>query len=139
MNFKDAKQLSDLSLALANQKKVAIAISVADSHGELVMYHKMDAVSYHAAYLSQCKAYTAAREMLTSSQVGAYAKNTAKDLANWCDSKITGIAGGVPIFSGYKVIGSLGIAGLKEAEDEEFAYEVIKNFSNTNSYKKVIT
>lgn len=130
MNFSTVKQLADLALMMANEKKISIAISIVDEHGELLNYQKMDMVSYHAAYLSQCKAYTAARERLTSSQVSEYARRTSRDLSNWCDNKITGIAGGVPLFSAEQVIGALGIAGLDEADDEKFAYEVINAFKN---------
>ena len=128
MNYKKGKRLSELALSLANQRGVAVAVSITDSHGELVTYDKMDGVSHHAAYLSQCKAYTASREKLTSSQVGEYARKTNRDMANWCDNKITGIAGGIPVFLGELQIGAIGIAGLPETEDEDFAKIVLEKF-----------
>jgi len=43
----------------------------------------------------------------------------------WTDSKITGIAGGLPIIIDGKVVGGIGISGLAESDDEQIAKSVL--------------
>lgn len=98
-----------------------IAVAVADAHGELMCFVRKDNAAFHAGVLARNKAYTAARDRQASSSLGAWAKQTGKDMGYWTDSKITGIAGGVPIVIDGKVVGGVGVSGLDEFEDERLA------------------
>ena len=69
--------------------------------------------------------YTAARERQPSGNLGVWAKDTGKDMGYWTDSKITGIAGGLPIIIDGKVVGGIGISGLAESDDEQIAKSVL--------------
>ena len=80
-----------------------IAVAVTDAHGELVCFSRKDNVAFHAGVLAKNKAYTAARDRQPSSSLGAWAKETGKDMGYWTDNKITGIAGGVPVLIDGKV------------------------------------
>lgn len=101
-------------------------MSVCDTHGELLAFSRMDNVSVQAGLLAQNKAYTSARDRQPSGNLGAWARETGKDLSYWTDSKITGFKGGVPIEHQGQVIGAIGISGLSEDEDEALAEKVIR-------------
>jgi glc operon protein GlcG len=98
-----------------------IAIAVTDAHGELMCFARRDNAAFHAGVLARNKAYTAARDRQATSSLGAWAKETGKDMGYWTDNKITGIAGGVPIVIKEHVVGGVGVSGLDEFEDERLA------------------
>jgi glc operon protein GlcG len=126
MNLFLAQQFITASLEEARLHQLPIAVAIVDSHGELVSFVRTDKCALHAGVLAPNKAYTAARDRQKSSSLGQWAKTTGKDMGYWTDSRITGIAGGVPITLDGKVIGAIGISGLSEEEDEQLALEVIE-------------
>ncbi|WP_172379406.1 GlcG/HbpS family heme-binding protein [Vibrio sp. Vb339] len=126
LNQKIAQQLVSNALDIAERNQQAIAVSVCDTHGELQAFIRMDNVSVQAGLLAQNKAYTSARDRQPSGNLGAWARETGKDLSYWTDAKITGFKGGVPIELNGQVIGAIGISGLSEDDDEALAEKVIQ-------------
>ncbi|MEZ9518325.1 heme-binding protein [Vibrio splendidus] len=126
LNQKIAQQLVSNALDIAEHNQQAIAVSVCDTHGELLAFIRMDNVSVQAGLLAQNKAYTSARDRQPSGNLGAWARKTGKDLSYWTDPKITGFKGGVPIEIKGRVIGAIGISGLSEDDDEALAEKVIQ-------------
>ncbi len=124
MHLKSAQSIVTHALKNAEDKDLQIAIAVTDAHGELVCFARTDEVSPQAKVLAQNKAYTAARDRQNSGQLGSWAQATGKDMSYWTDARITGIAGGVPIYKSDRVIGAVGISGLSEAEDERLAQQL---------------
>ncbi|CAH6823951.1 putative Protein GlcG [Vibrio chagasii] len=126
LNQKIVQQLVHSALDIAGNNNQSIAVSVCDTHGELLAFSRMDNVSVQAGLLAQNKAYTSARDRQPSGNLGAWARETGKDLSYWTDSKITGFKGGVPIKHQGQVIGAIGISGLSEDDDEALAENVIR-------------
>lgn len=126
LNQNLVQQLVDKVVDIAGNNDQAIAVSVCDTHGELLAFLRMDHVSVQAGLLAQNKAYTSARDRQPSGNLGAWARETGKDLSYWTDSKITGFKGGVPIEHQGQVIGAIGISGLSEDDDEALAENVIR-------------
>ncbi|MEL0608378.1 heme-binding protein [Vibrio echinoideorum] len=126
LNQKIAQQLISVALETAENHQQTIAVSVCDTHGELLAFLRMDNVSVQAGLLAQNKAYTSARDRQPSGNLGAWARETGKDLSYWTDPKITGFKGGVPIQHQGQVIGAIGISGLSEDNDEALAEKVIQ-------------
>jgi glc operon protein GlcG len=120
-----AQEYINKALSIATENDQNIAVAIVDDHGELISYAKMDQTAFAAGVLAQSKAYTAARERQPSGNLGAWAKDTGKDMGYWTDSKITGIAGGLPIIIDGKVVGGIGISGLAESDDEKIAKSVL--------------
>ena len=118
-----AEQIKQRVLQRAAEDKLDndIAVAVVDAHGELICFTRKDNAAFHAGVLAKNKAYTAARDRQATSSLGAWAKETGKDMGYWTDSKITGIAGGVPVIVDGKVVGGVGVSGLDEFEDERLA------------------
>ncbi len=126
LNQNLVQQLVDKAVDIAGNNDQAIAVSVCDTHGELLAFLRMDNVSVQAGLLAQNKAYTSARDRQPSGNLGAWARETGKDLSYWTDSRITGFKGGVPIEHQGQVIGAIGISGLSEDDDEALAENVIR-------------
>jgi glc operon protein GlcG len=126
LNQSLVQQLVDKAVDIAGNNDQAIAVSVCDTHGELLAFLRMNNVSVQAGLLAQNKAYTSARDRQPSGNLGAWARETGKDLSYWTDSRITGFKGGVPIEHQGQVIGAIGISGLSEDDDEALAENVIR-------------
>ena len=126
LNQNLVQQLVDKAVDIAGNNDQAIAVSVCDTHGELLAFLRMDNVSVQAGLLAQNKAYTSARDRQPSGNLGAWARETGKDLSYWTDSRITGFKGGVPIEHQGQVIGAIGISGVSEDDDEALAEKVIR-------------
>ncbi|PMH28143.1 hypothetical protein BCU71_06120 [Vibrio lentus] len=126
LNQKTVQQLVYSALDIAGHNNQAIAVSVCDTHGELLAFSRMDNVSVQAGLLAQNKAYTSARDRQPSGNLGVWARATGKDLSYWTDPKITGFKGGVPIQHQGQVIGAIGISGLSEDDDEVLAEKIIQ-------------
>lgn len=126
MKFVQVQTLIQTALEIAADRKQNIAVAVVDTHGELLGFARMDDVSVQAGLLAQNKAYTSARDRQPSGNLGAWARETGKQLSYWTDPKITGFMGGVPVVQEGKVVGAIGISGLAEQDDEALAMEVLK-------------
>lgn len=125
MKYSKVHTLIQTALEIANARKQNIAVAVVDSHGELLGFARMDDVSVQAGLLAQNKAYTSARDRQLSGNLGAWARETGKQLSYWTDPKITGFMGGVPVEQDGQVVGAIGISGLSEQDDEALAVEVL--------------
>lgn len=126
MKYVQVQTLIQTALEIATARKQNIAVAVVDTHGELLGFARMDDVSVQAGLLAQNKAYTSARDRQPSGNLGAWARETGKQLSYWTDPKITGFMGGVPVEREGKVVGAIGISGLAEQDDEALAMEVLK-------------
>ncbi|NOI72963.1 GlcG/HbpS family heme-binding protein [Vibrio owensii] len=126
MKYVQVQTLIQIALEIAADRKQNIAVAVVDTHGELLGFARMDDVSVQAGLLAQNKAYTSARDRQPSGNLGAWARETGKQLSYWTDPKITGFMGGVPVEREGKVVGAIGISGLAEQDDEALAMEVLK-------------
>ena len=116
LTFQQAERIMQcvIECAAAENLDNDIAVAVSDAHGELICFARKDNAALHAGVLAKNKAYTAARDRQASSSLGTWAKETGKDMGYWTDSKITGIAGGIPILLDGKVVGGVGVSGLDQ-------------------------
>jgi glc operon protein GlcG len=104
------------------RKKTGI-VAVADSHGELISFLRMDGSKLTSISIVTNKAWTAARAQKRTSEIGKTIKDPEKgfDVSYYGDPRITGFGGGVPVIKDGKVIGSVAVSGLSQEEDEELA------------------
>lgn len=107
---------------LSNRKKVGV-VAVADGHGELLAFLRMDGAKLPSINIAINKAWTAARSPKNTSEIGKAVRDIQKgfDISYYGDSKFTGFGGGVPIFENGIVIGAVAVSGLSQEEDEELA------------------
>jgi glc operon protein GlcG len=118
-----ANQIIQVVVAeLVKRKKNGI-VAVADSHGELIGFLRMDGVKLTSINIVLNKAWTAARSQKPTSEIGKSIKDPAKgfDVSYYGDPRITGFGGGVPVLKDGIVIGAVAVSGLSQEEDEELA------------------
>jgi glc operon protein GlcG len=126
IQYMNAKAIIDSAIAVANEWKVAISVAIADSHGDLVAFGRMDDALLVTICIAESKAYTSVRERKTTAELRKWVQSTGKDMSYWPDPKITSMGGGVPIKAEGKVIGGIGVSGLSEDDDEKLGLEALK-------------
>ena len=99
----------------------AAAIAIADGHGELVAFVRMDGVLLSSGPLAINKAYTAARLNRPSRVLGETLRARGTDVAFYGDARYVGFGGGMPVLIDGVVAGGVGVSGLSDEEDEALA------------------
>lgn len=99
----------------------AAAIAVADAHGELIAFLRLDGCKLPSLTIAINKAFTAAREGKESKEVGQSSREQGFPMTNFGDLRYTAWGGGVPLTYQGKVIGAVGVSGVPEAEDMALA------------------
>jgi uncharacterized protein GlcG (DUF336 family) len=123
LSLEQAQRIVD---AVVTSASAAVAVFVADTHGELVAAATMDGAAPDTRLNAERKAYTAARSDATSTaalaeKVGA----DAPELASF-DPFFTFFKGGVAAFDGERRVGAVGVSGLPGAEDDRLARTAIE-------------
>jgi uncharacterized protein GlcG (DUF336 family) len=95
-----------------------LAISVVDTHGELVYFYKMDSTQHGSVPISQNKARTAAR-LRRPTQIFNNAMQTPAGayIATLDSPPPTASPGGIPLVEGGKIIGAVGCSGATGDQD----------------------
>jgi glc operon protein GlcG len=123
MDYEDAKRMIDTVVEQALQMKKAAVIAVADAHGELLAFARMDGAPLSSILVATNKAWTAARERKPTKDIGEKIRHPEKgfDIAYYGDSRFVGWGGGLPIWRNGEVVGAIGVSGLSSAEDVHLA------------------
>ena len=123
LDYSDAKRIVDIIVEHALQVKKAAVIAVADAHGELIAFARMDGAPLSSILVATNKAWTAARERKPTKDIGDKIRHPEKgfDIAFYGDPRFVGWGGGLPIWRNGEVVGSVGVSGLSSAEDIQLA------------------
>lgn len=101
------------------------SIAVCDKDGFLVLFQKKDNAKLLTIKLTPAKAYTAVRMGVPTANFLQRLQTENLEICYFADNNFTAMPGGVPIYnSASKIIGAVGIGGLKE--DGEVAEKVAK-------------
>lgn len=126
------KIVAAIQAELEKQNKAA-AIAVADAHGELIAFLRLDGCKLPSLTIAINKAFTAAREATESKVVGQRSREEGFPMSNFGDLRYTAWGGGVPITYQGRVIGAVGVSGIPEAEDMAMAQVGVRAFEQTVS------
>jgi glc operon protein GlcG len=123
IDYADAKRAVDTIADEVLRRGKAAVIAVADSHGELIAFARLDGAPLSSILIAINKAWTAARERKATKEIGEAARDPVKgfDIAYFGDPRFVGWGGGVPVWKGGEVVGSVAVSGLPQAEDIELA------------------
>jgi glc operon protein GlcG len=123
IDYSEARQAVDLIVEKARETQKAASIAVADAHGDLICFARMDGAPVSSIVIAMNKAWTAARERKPTKDIGDKVKDPEKshDISYYGDPKYVGWGGGVPVWKGSEVIGAVAVSGLSSAEDMIFA------------------
>lgn len=119
IDYQDAKRIVDAIVQKALEQQKAAVIAVADAHGELLAFARMDGAPLSSIRVAANKAWTAARERKPTKEIGEKIRHPEKgfDIAFYGDPKFVGWGGGLPIWRAGQVVGAIGVSGLSSAED----------------------
>jgi len=95
-----------------------LAISVVDTHGELVYFYKMDNTQQASVVISQNKARTSVRYRRPTQNINNVLQTPAGAYIITLESPPpTGSPGGFPLIEGGKIIGAIGCSGATGDQD----------------------
>ena len=123
IEYAEAQKIVAAIVERALQMKKAAVIAVADSHGELIAFARMDGAPVSSVRIAANKAWTAARERKPTKEIGEKARHPEKgfDIAYYGDPRFVGWGGGLPVWRGSEVVGAVAVSGLSSDEDIELA------------------
>src|ERR1700692_1661330 len=123
IEYSEARQIIDRIVEEALHLKKAAVIAVADAHGELIAFARMDGAPISSIRIAANKAWTAARERKPTKEIGEKVRHPEKghDIAYYGDPRFVGWGGGIPIWKDGIVAGAVGVSGLSSREDVELA------------------
>ncbi len=112
------RAIQAIQAELLKRGKAAV-IAVADAHGELIGLLRIDGAPLASITIAANKAWTAARERMSSRELGQLARDPIDgfDMAYYGDTRYVGWGGGVPIIVDGAVVGAVAVSGLPEPED----------------------
>jgi glc operon protein GlcG len=119
LEYSDAKKTIDVIVEKALQMRKAAVIAVADSHGELIAFARMDGAPISSVRIAANKAWTAARERKPTKDIGEKVRHPEKghDIAYYGDPRFVGWGGGIPVWKDGEVVGAVAVSGLTSSED----------------------
>ncbi len=119
LDYSEAKRALDLIVAKATEMQKAASIAVADSHGDLLCFARMDGAPVSSILIAINKAWTAARERKPTREIGDKVKHPEKshDISYYGDPKYVGWGGGLPVWKNGQVVGAVAVSGLSSNED----------------------
>ncbi|MFZ1010184.1 MAG: heme-binding protein [Candidatus Sulfotelmatobacter sp.] len=123
LDYSEAKRVVDLIVEKAHAMQKAASVAVADSHGDLICFTRMDGAPVSSIRIAMNKAWTAARERKPTKDIGEKVKHPEKghDIAYFGDPNYVGWGGGIPVWKNGEVVGAVAVSGLSSAEDIELA------------------
>jgi len=123
LDYSEARKVVDLIVSEAAQRQKAAAIAIADGHGDLIAFARMDGAPVSSIRIAINKAWTAARERKPTKDIGEKVKHPQKshDIAYYGDPQYVGWGGGIPVSKNGEVIGAVGVSGLSSDEDVALA------------------
>jgi glc operon protein GlcG len=123
IDYSEARRAVDLIVEKALLLQKAAAVAIADSHGDLIYFVRMDGTPVSSIQIAMNKAWTAARERKATREIGDKVKHPERghDIAYYADPKYVGWGGGLPIWKNGEVVGAVAVSGLSSNEDVELA------------------
>lgn len=119
LDYSEARKIIDLIVEKALAMQKAAVIAVADSHGELIAFARMDGAPISSIRIAANKAWTAARERKPTKDIGDRVRHPEKghDIAYFGDPRFVGWGGGIPVWKDEQVVGAVAVSGLSSSED----------------------
>ena len=123
VSYSEAQSAISLIVQEASEMRKAVAIAIADSHGELIAFARMDGVPLPSITIAMNKAWTAARTGKPTQEIGEKIKHPEKghDIAYYGDPRFVGWGGGIPVCKNGELAGAVGVSGLSSIEDASLA------------------
>jgi uncharacterized protein GlcG (DUF336 family) len=116
LSLNAAMEMATAALERCRADGYKVSITVLNRHARTAVVLSDDGVNPHTVENSLRKAYTA---FTTRNSTAEMAKRTQPGLAGFMQlEKITSIEGGLPVFAGKELVGSIGISGAPGGEKD---------------------
>jgi uncharacterized protein GlcG (DUF336 family) len=114
-----AKKIADRVEAESMKQNVPVAITVIDTHGNVVLIQRMTGAPTFSLELSERKAYTSALVGIRTADLVLAVQPGAElyPLLTIAGGRYTAMGGGVPLMSEGKVIAGVGVSGGTTEQD----------------------
>lgn len=121
-----AKALAQSAETAACERGIAVTVTVIDTHGNLVLKHRMPAAPFHSIDLSERKAFTAAAMGFPTTELVPLVQPGERlfSMIGASGGKYVALGGGVPVKQDGRLVAGLGISGGTTAQDVEIAERV---------------
>ncbi|MDN5324006.1 MAG: hypothetical protein PWQ67_2460 [Clostridia bacterium] len=126
--LKKAQALAETAEEHAKKINVPMVISVVDTNGNLVLFHRMDDSLLASIDISVNKAYTAVAVRMPTHELGELSQpgQALYGIEVTNKGRMVIFGGGYPLYENGKLVGGLGISGGTVEEDMEVAEVAIK-------------
>jgi glc operon protein GlcG len=123
IDYAEARRIVDAVVAEVSKTSRSAVVAVADTHGELIAFARMDGAPVSSITIAANKVWTAARERKTTQEIGERVRHPEKgfDIAYFGDPRFVGWGGGVPVWRDGEVVGSIAVSGLPQEDDIRLA------------------
>jgi glc operon protein GlcG len=123
IEYSEAQKAVSLIVEKASATQKSVAVAVADAHGELIAFARMDGVPLPSISVAMNKAWTAARTGKPTREIGEKVRHPERghDIAYYGDPRYVGWGGGVPVLKNGEIAGAVAVSGLSSVEDAELA------------------
>ena len=114
-----AKRIADRVEAESLRTKVPVAVSVIDTHGNMVLQHRMTGAPAFSLELSERKAYTSALVRMRTADLVPLVQpgQPLFPLIMVSGGRYSAMGGGVPLISDGEVIAGVGVSGGTTEQD----------------------
>jgi len=121
ITLEDAKRAMAAAELEALKNSLQVAVTILDSGGNLVIFHKIDNTQLSAIKASEGKARTALNFKRPSKALDDAIAAGGAGLRLLAVKDITPLEGGLPILVEGKIIGAIGVAGALSSQDAQIA------------------
>jgi uncharacterized protein GlcG (DUF336 family) len=112
-----AKNIAGRVEAEASRTKVPISVCVIDTHGNIILKHRMNGALAFSMELSERKAYTSALVRIRTADLLPLVQPGQPLFALMSQGRYCAMAGGAPLTSEGEVIAGLGVSGGTVEQD----------------------
>jgi uncharacterized protein GlcG (DUF336 family) len=114
-----AKQIADRAEAESAKQEVPVAVTVIDTHGNVVLTHRMTGAPAFSLELAERKAYTSALVGISTADLVPLVQPGAElyPLLAVSGGRYSAMGGGVPLTSDGQVIAGVGVSGGTTEKD----------------------
>ncbi|MBK0031013.1 heme-binding protein [Erwinia sp. S43] len=119
LDLNDAHRMTESSIKAAQEMKISVSVCVLDPAGHVICLARMDGASFQTPDVAKGKALTSAM-MKKASGIIETATLERLSFTSFNDGRLP-IQGGLPVFSGDQLVGSIGISGGTPFQDETIA------------------
>ncbi len=125
-----ARKLIDICYEKAVEKGHKMVFAVANDHGELMAFNKMDGALLVSTEIAINKSWTSVALKMPTAQFQQLIQpgGDLYGMENSHGGRLITLGGGIPLFDGENVVGAIGVSGGSAEEDAEVAQFAVEYF-----------